>query len=108
MSKYKKVRVKLTTIQLIQLKSAVKYQLKATLRITKKKSRSKGSPHELILTTRRKAKTRTAFNNNQSTAKRPSKTQIFKSGGFIGALLSKLAGLVMRMAILLAKNIFFP
>ena len=40
-----------------------------------------------------------------------SKTQIFKiiqSGGFLGSLLSKIAGPLMRIAVPLAKNILTP
>ena len=44
-----------------------------------------------------------------STDIRLSKTQIFKinqSGGFLGSLFSKLAGSLMKVAVLLAKKIF--
>ena len=64
--------------------------------------------HELLLTTRQKAKVRNAFNNNMSTDLKLSKAQISKitqSGGFLGSLLSKLAGLLMKVAIPLAKNV---
>ena len=40
-----------------------------------------------------------------------SKTQIFKiiqSGGFLGSLLSKLAGPLMKVAVPLAKNVLAP
>ena len=65
-------------------------------------------PHELLLTTRPKTKLRNAFNNNISTDLKLSKAQISKiiqSGGFLGSLLSKLAGPLMKVAIPLAKNI---
>ena len=68
-------------------------------------------PHELLLTTRQKTKLRNAFNNNMSTDLKLSKAQISKiiqSGGFLGSLLSKLAGLLMKVAILLAKNVLAP
>ena len=51
--------------------------------------------HELLLTTRQKTKLRNAFNNNMSTDLNLSRAQISKiiqSGGFLGSLLSKLAG----------------
>ena len=57
-------------------------------------------PHELWLTTRQKTKLRNAFNNNTSTNIKLSKTQIAKivqSGGFLGSLLSKLAGPLMKV-----------
>ena len=68
-------------------------------------------PHELLLTTRQKAKLRNAFNNNFSTDLKLSKAQISKiiqSRGFLGSLLSKLAGPLMKVAIPLAKNILAP
>ena len=68
-------------------------------------------PHDLLLTTRQKAKLRDALNNNISTDLKLSKAQIFKiiqSGGFLGSLLSKLAGQLMKVAIPLAKNVLAP
>ena len=67
-------------------------------------------PHELLLTTRQKTKLRNAF-NNMSTDLKVSKAQISKiiqSGGFLGFLLSKLAGPLMKVAVPLAKNILAP
>ena len=58
----------------------------------------KDLPHELLLTT----KLRNAFNNNISTDLKLSKAQISKiiqSGGFLGSLLSKLAGPLMKIAV---------
>ena len=68
-------------------------------------------PHDLLLTTRQKAKLRDALNNNISTDLKLSKAQIFKiiqSGGFLGSLLSKLAGQLMKVAIPLAKDVLAP
>ena len=68
-------------------------------------------PHELLLTTRQKTKLRNAFNNNMSTDLKLSKAQIFKiiqSRVFLGSLLSKLAGPLMKVAIPLAKHILPP
>ena len=68
-------------------------------------------PHELLLTTRQKSKLRNAFNNNMSTDLKLSKAQISKiiqSKGFLGSLLNKLAGLLMKVAISLAKNVLAP
>ena len=64
-------------------------------------------PHELLLTTRQKTKARNAFNNT-STNSKLSKAQISKiiqSDGFLGSLLSNLAGPLMKIAVPLAKNI---
>ena len=66
-------------------------------------------PHELLLTTRQKTKLRNAFNNNTSTDIKLFKAQISKitqSGGFLGSLLSKLVGPLMKVAVLLAKKCF--
>ena len=68
-------------------------------------------PHELLLTTRQKTKLRNAFNNKMSTDLKLSKAQISKiiqSGGFLGSLLSKLAGPLIKVAIPLAKNVLAP
>ena len=58
-----------------------------------------------------KTKLRNAFDNNMSTNSKLSKAQISKiiqSGRFLGSLLSKLAGPLMKVAIPLAKNILAP
>ena len=68
-------------------------------------------PHELLLTTKQKTKLRNEFNNNMSTDLKLSKAQIskiFRSGGFLRSLLSKLAGPLMKVAITLAKNVLAP
>ena len=56
-------------------------------------------PHELLLTTRQKTEVKNAFNKNMSTDLKISKAQISKiiqSGGFLGSLLSTLAGPLMK------------
>ena len=68
-------------------------------------------PHELLLTTSQKTKLRDVFNNKMSTDIKFSKAQISKiiqSGGFLGSLLSKLAGPLMKVAIPSAKNVLTP
>ena len=68
-------------------------------------------PRELLLTTRQKTKVRNAFNYNMSTDIKLSKAHIFKiiqSEGFLGSLLSKLAGPLMKVAVPLANNILAP
>ena len=68
-------------------------------------------PQESLLTTRQKTKLRNPFNNNMSTDLTLSKAQISKiiqSGGFLGSLLSKLAGPLMKVAVPLAQNILAP
>ena len=68
-------------------------------------------PHELLLTTRQSTKLRNAINNNLATDIKLSKAQIKKliqSRGFLGKLLSKLAGPLMKVAMPLAKNVLIP
>ena len=111
MVEYSKVNVKLSDTQLKKLKTAVKDKTGTTLRMSLKMFNGNDLPHELLLTTRQKTKLRNAFNNNMSTDLKLSKAQISKiiqSGGFLGSLLSKLAGPLMKVAILLAKNVLAP
>ena len=68
-------------------------------------------PHELLLTNRQVANIRKAFAKNTSTDVKLSKTQLSKmiqSGGFLGNLLGKLAGPLMKVAMPLAKNVLAP
>ena len=107
MVEYSKINCKLTNIQLSKLKKAVKYNEGATLRLGIKNFNKDELPHELLLTTRQ----RNAINNNLATDIKLSKAQIKKliqSGGFLGKLLSKLAGPVMKVAMPLAKNVLAP
>ena len=111
MVEYSKVNVKLSDAQLKKLKTAVKNKTGTTLRISLKMFHGNDLPHELLLTTRQKPKLRNAINNNMSTDLKLSKAQISKiiqSAGFLRSLLSKLAGLLMKVAVPLAKNILAP
>ena len=106
MVEYSKVSVKLSDTQLKKLKNAVKDKAGTTLRVSLKMFDGNHLPHELLLTTRQKTRLRNAFNNNISTDLKLPKAQISKiiqSGGFLGLLLSKLAGPLMKVAIPLAK-----
>ena len=85
MAEYSKINIKLTDMQLKKLKTAVKENTGTTLRISLKIFDGNNLPHELLLTTRQKAKLGNAFNNNMSTNLKLSKAQIskiIKSGGF--------------------------
>ena len=65
----------------------------------------------MLLTTRQNTKLRNAINNDLVTDIKLSKAQIKKliqSGGFLGKLLSKLASPLMKVALLLAKNVLAP
>ena len=108
MVEYTKVNVKLSDAQLKKLKTAAKDKTRITLRMSLKMFAGNDLPHELLLTTRQKIKLRNAFNNNMSTNSKLSKAQISKiiqSEGFLGSLLSKLSGPLMKVAIPLAKNV---
>ena len=77
-----------------------KINCKLTLRLGIKNFNKDELPHELLLT-----------NNNFATDIKLSKAQIKKlirSGEFLGKLLSKLAGPLMRVAMPLAKNVLVP
>ena len=77
------------------MKTATKNKTGTTLRMSFKMLDGSNLFHELLLTTRQKTKLRNAFNNNMSTDLNLSRAQISKiiqSGGFLGSLLSKLAG----------------
>ena len=111
MVEYRKVNVKLSDTQLKKLKAAVKNKTGTTLRISLKMFNENDLPHELLLTTRQKAKLRNAFNKNMPIDLKLSKAQISKiiqSGGFSGSLLSKLTGPILKVAIPLAKNVLAP
>ena len=111
MVEYTKVNVKLTNLQLSKFKKAVKNNDSTTLRIGIKNLNKDELPHELLLTTRQSTKLRNAINSNMATDLKLSKAQIKKliqSGGFLGKLLSKLAGPLMKVAMPLAKNVLAP
>ena len=98
MVEYSTVNIKLSDTQLKKLKTAVKNKAGTTLRITLKMFNRNDLPHDLLLK-RQKTKLRNAFNNNMSIDLKLSKaqiTKIIKSGGFLGSLLSKLAGPLIK------------
>ena len=111
MVEYSKINCKLTNVQLNKFKKAVKSSEGATLRLGIKNFNKDELPHGLLLTTRQNIKLRNAINNNSATDIKLSKAQIKKliqSGGFLGKLLSKLAGPLMKVAMPLAKNVLAP
>ena len=68
-------------------------------------------PHEFLLKEKQKPKLRNTFNNNMLTDLKLSKPQISEirqSEEFLGSLLNKLEGLLMKVAIPLAKNVLSP
>ena len=82
---------------------------KTTLRMNVKMFIANSLPHELLIKTRQTTKLRNATENNMSTDIKLSKTQISKiiqSEGFLGSLLSKIAGPLIKVAVPLAKKYF--
>ena len=111
MVKYSKIKCKLTNVQLNKLKKAVISNEAITLRLGIKNFNKDELPHELLLTARQNTKLCNAINNNLATDIKLSKAQIKKliqSGGYLGKLLSKLAGPLMKVALPLAKNVLAP
>ena len=94
-----------------KLKSFVRNRQETTLKMNAKMFSAKYLPHELLLTTRQTTKLRNAIENNMSTDIKLSKAEmskIIQSGGFLGLLLSKITGPLMKVAVPLAKNILAP
>ena len=111
MVRYNEINCKLTNVQLNKFKKVVKSNEGATLTLGIRNFNKDEHPHEWLLTTRQNTKLRNALNNNSSTDIKLSKTQIKKiiqSGGFLGKLLGKLAGPLMKVALPLAKNVLAP
>ena len=110
MVEYNKIDCKLSNIQLSKLKKAVKDGSEFVLRLGIKNFNKDELPHELFVTTRQSTKLRNAI-NNMSTDIKFSKAQLkklIKSGGFLGKLLSKIAGPLMKVVMPLAKNVLAP
>ena len=108
---YSKINCKLTNVQLNNLKKVVKSNEGATLRLDINNFNKDELPHELLLTTRQNTKLGNAINNYLATDIKLRKAQILKliqSGGFLGKLLSKLAGPLMKVALPIAKNVLAP
>ena len=105
MVEYSRINCKLTNLQLDKLKKAVKSNEVVTLRLSTKSFNKDEVPHELLLTTRQNSKLRNALNNNSAT---DINKKLIQSGGFLGKLLSKLTGPLMKVAMPLAKNVLAP
>ena len=115
MTQYNSLNVRLSNSKLNKLKAAIKNETDVVLRISSgmvgNSNDNTNFPHNLLLTDRQVANIRKAFANNLSTDVKFSKTQLLKmsqSGGFLGNLLGKLAGPLMKVAIPLAKNVLAP
>ena len=115
MTQYNSLNVKLSNSQLNKLKSSIKNETDVVLRISSNMVSNSNDntnfPHELLLTNSQVPNIRKAFANHSSIDIKLSKTQLSKmiqSGGFLGHLLSKLAGPLMKVAVLLTKNALAP
>ena len=107
MTQYNSLNVKLSNSQLNKLKSSIKNESN----MVGNSNDNTNFPHELLLTNRQLANIRKVFANHSSIDIKLSKTQLSKmiqSGGFLGNLLGKLAGPLMKVAIPLAKNVLAP
>ena len=119
MSRYNTLNVTLSTSQLNKLKSGIKNDAEATLKILSNVVSDSNEenilPHNLLLTNRQVSKLRKAFVNNSSANIQSSKTQLHKigqSGGFLGRRLGTLlkTGLPLIGNVLkpLAKTVLIP
>ena len=115
MTQYNSLNVKLSNSQLNKVKAAIKNESDVVLRISSSmignSNDNSNFPYKLLLTDRQVANISKAFSNNFSRDVKFSKTQLLKmmqSGGFLGNLLSKLAGPLMKVAMPLAKNVLAP
>ena len=115
MTQYNSLNVKLSNSQLNKLKSSIKNETDVVLRISSNMVSNSNDntnfPHELLLISRPVANIRKAFANHSSIDIKLSKTQLSKmiqSEGFLGNLLGKLTGPLMKVAMPLAKNVLAP
>ena len=107
MVEYNTMNAKLSNSQLNKLKSAVKNNGEAILRMSAKIFNGNNLPHQLLLTTRQTTKLRNAIENNMETDIKLSKAQISKiiqSGGFLG----KLLGPLLKTGLQLLKSVIKP
>ena len=115
MTKYNSLNVTLSDSKLSKLKSSIKNETDVVLRISSNMVSNSNDntnfPHELLLANKQAANIRKAFANHSSIDIKLSKIQLSKmiqSGGFLGNLLGKLAGPLMKVSMPLAKNVFAP
>ena len=104
MIKYSKVNAKLTDTQLKKLKNVVKNKTETTLKMSLKMLDGNDLPHESLLITRQKTKLRNVLMSTDLTLSKAQISKIIQSGGFLGSLLRKLAGPLMKVAVPLAKK----
>ena len=96
------IRENSENVQLNRLKNAVKNKEGTTLRMNVRMFNRNNLPHELLLITRQTTKLKNEIESNMSIDIKLPKYQISKimqSGGFLGSLLSKLAGPLMKVVL---------
>ena len=118
MTQYNFLNAKLSNSQLNKLKSAIKNETEAVLRLSPNMigdSNDSDFLHELLLTNRQVSSIRKAFANHSSADIQFSKTQLSKmiqSGGFLGRLLGPLLKiglpLISNVTKRLAKSVLIP
>ena len=115
MTQYNSLNVKLSNSQLNKLKSSIKNEndvvLRISLNMVSNSNDNTEFPHKLLLSNRQVTNIRKAFANHSSIDIKLSKTQLSKmiqSGGFLGNLVGKLAGPLMKVVMPLAKNVLAP
>ena len=94
MVEYSKIKCKLTNVQLNKLKKAVKSNKGATLRLSIKNINKDELPHDIKLKDIKLSKAQIK--------------KLIQSRAFLGKLLSKLAGPLMKVALPLDKNVLAP
>ena len=95
-------------MQLKKIKIGTKNNTRTTLGIIKKNLQGGELPRELFFTTRQKTKIGNAFANNKLMDIKFSKSQLSKIiqlGRFLGAFLGKLAIILIKIGVPLAKNV---
>ena len=116
MTQYNSLNVKLSNSQLNKLKSSIKNETDVVLRIssnmvTNSNDNNNFQIFKIQYSNFQVANIRKDFAKNTSIDIKLSKTQLSKmiqSGGFLGNLLGKLAGPLMKVAMPLAKNALAP
>ena len=111
MTQYNSLNVKLSNSQLNKLKSAIKNETDAVIRLSSNMIGNSDDetnlPHKLLLTIRQVTNLRKAFPNHTSTDIKLPKTQLSKIlqlGGFLGRLLGPL--LKTRLPLLKSVTIY--
>ena len=111
MTQYNSLNVKLSNLQLNNLKPGIKNETDVVLSLSSSmignSNYETNLPHRLLLTNRQVATLRKAFPNYASTDIKLSKTQLPKmiqSGGFLG----RLSGPLLKTGLLLMKSVIQP